>query len=317
LPLDEAAMPRLKLSALAAVACAAVAVDVGPAAAQPFAPTSVFNAPLAATARVAPDSRPLVANLVRQVSTYGTWINTWQYSVPVYTVPSTQPTVHVTLDGDMPTLQADFDAVPIPPGAKPAPGTDAHLTVYQPSRNALWDFWKLARKPDGWHARWGGKMTGVATSPGYWRNSFGATATSLALLGGLMRIGELRGGSIRHALAIALPETKAGSWVWPAQRTDGQSTAPDAIPEGTRLRLDPSVDVAALGLPAPARAMALAAQRYGIVVRDRSDSVAFYAEDPGQYASNPYPSIFGGQTPAQVLARFPWSHLQVVAPPTS
>jgi hypothetical protein len=63
--------------------------------------------------------------------------------------------------------------------------------------------------------------------------------------------------------------------------------------------------------------MALAAQRYGIVVRDRSGSVSFYGEDPGQYATNPYPTIFAGKTPAQLLANFPWAKLQVTAPPAS
>jgi hypothetical protein len=310
-------MPRRAPIALVAIALVLGLIAAGPAAARPFAPTSVWNAAVPADAPRAATSSKLVGNLLRQVSTYGSWINTWQYSVPVYTVPAGQPAVHVTLDVAMPELQADFDAVPLPPGAKPAPGTDAHLTVYEPATDTLWDFWKLVHRADGWHARWGGKLTGVSRSPGYWPNGFGATATSLPLLGGLMRASELQAGRIDHALALGLPETKAQTWVWPAQRTDGTSTAADAIPEGTRLRLDPTLDVAALGLPPVTQAMALAAQRYGVVVRDVSGSVSFYGEDPGALPSNPYTSIFGGHDPAQLLARFPWSRLQVLAPPAA
>jgi hypothetical protein len=154
-------------------------------------------------------------------------------------------------------------------------------------------------------------MANASSNPGYFPAPLGATGSSLPLLGGLIRIAELRAGYIDHALAIAIPNVKAGSFVWPAQRTDGNTNSPTAIPEGTRLRLDPTLDVNALGLPAAARTIALAAQRYGIVVRDVSGAVTFYAEDPTPTGSNPYPALFGNRYPDQLLARFPWSRLQV------
>lgn len=309
-------MPRFPLVPLlmsvALLACTAPA-----ASARPFAATSVWNTLTPSTAPIASDSQALVAELGRQVGDHGSWINTWQYSVPLYKVAAEQPKVHVTLDVAMPELQADFDAVPIPAGAKAAAGTDQHMTVWQPATDTLWDFWKMAQAADGWHARWGGKLTGVSWSKDYWTNGFGATATGLPLLGGLIRPDELKAGRIDHALAIGLPEAKAGVWSWPAQRTDGLSTAADAIPEGTRFRLDPSLDVAALNLPPVTRMIARAAQRYGIIVRDVSGSVSFYAEDPVAMASNPYPALFGGKDPAQLLASFPWARLQVLRPPSA
>jgi hypothetical protein len=42
--------------------------------------------------------------------------------------------------------------------------------------------------------------------------------------------------------------------------------------------------------------------------------VSLYAEDPTPTGSNPYPSWFGGQSPAQVMQRFPWSRLEALAP---
>lgn len=306
---------RLLLLLLSSTAAALVAAV--PAAALPFAPSSVWNAPLSASAALSASSAPLVSELQRQVTTYGAWINTWQYSTPVYTVAATQPAVRVQLDTSYAALQNDFAAVPLPPDARPALGTDAHLTVYQPSSDTLWEFWKLAKLTDGWHARWGGKMTGVSANPGYFNAPLGATATSLPLLGGLMRISELQSGHIDHALSLAIPVVKAKEFVWPAQRTDGSSTLADAIPAGTRFRLDPNLDVATLGLPPVAYQMALAAQRYGIIVRDGAGAVTFYGEDAYPTATNPYPTLFQGKYPNQVLAKFPWSRLQVVATPTT
>jgi hypothetical protein len=285
-----------------------------------FAPTSFWNAPLPANAPRDAGSDRLVESLSAEVQkemagNYGPWINFDQYSVPVYTVGPDVPTVRVTVDIYAPALQRDFEAVPIPAAARAAAGSDAHLTVYQPSTDTLWEFWLARREADGWHARWGGKMTSVSTNPGYFPDPYGATATSLPLLGGLMTIKELEAGRIDHALALAVPNTAAGTFAWPAQRGDGRTTGPDGIPQGTHLRIDPDLDLARLNLSPLVLTMARAAQRYGIVVRDTAGCVVFYAEDPvGAPGRNPYDGIFGGQYPNHLLRTFPWQHLQVVAP---
>ena len=50
-------------------------------------------------------------------------------------------------------------------------------------------------------------------------------------------------------VSVSVVETVAGVQVPPANRNDGSSTSDDAIPEGTRFRLDPTIDVTSLGLP--------------------------------------------------------------------
>jgi hypothetical protein len=135
------------------------------------------------------------------------------------------------------------------------------------------------------------------------------------MLGGLMRIGELQAGRIDHALAIAIPRARARVWSWPAQRTDGKVAAATAIPLGTRFRIDPRVDLDRLPMSPLVRAMARAAQRYGIVVRDSGSNVAFYAEDPGPIGKDPYGGergLFGGRYPSALLREFPWRHLQAL-----
>ena len=279
----------------------------------PFAPTSFWNAPLAASAPLDQRSSTWVAELRRQLATTNPWINTTTYSTPVYTVPAGQPTVRVTLDTTAAPLQQAFERVPIPAGAKPAAGSDAHMVVWQPATDTMWELWLASQKADGWHARWGGRMTGVSTNPGYFtapNPGWGATATSLPLLGGLMRTAELQAGRIDHALAFAIPHTKLWkSWSWPAQRSDGDTDSADAIAEGARFRLPADLDIDALKLPPVTAAIARAVQRYGMVLRDKSGAVSFYAEAPT--GADPYPALFKTY-PNLLFAKFPWDRLQAL-----
>jgi hypothetical protein len=291
----------------------------------PFAANSIWNASLAANAPLAPDSSVLVKELEQQISSYGTWINTDSYSTPIYTVPKSQPRVPVTLDvsgyASATELASAFHAgVPIPPTARPAPGTDADMVVWQPSTDTMWELWNARRVGATWHARWGGRMDDVSENPGYFTDppDWGTTATSLALLGGTIRISDLRAGHIDHALAISIPHARRGVVAWPAQRTDGDLDSPDAIPEGTRFRLDPSLNLNQLNLPPLTRMIAQAAQRYGLFVRDQSGAVAFYGEQVTQPGPNPYTGpggVFGNLGPEQVTAAFPWKYLEVVNAP--
>ncbi len=285
----------------------------------PFSPKSFWNAPLSADAPIQARSRAYVDELLRQVKDYHPWFNTTSYSIPVYVVSADEATQHVTLDTWGPDLQQAFDAVPIPRNAIAAAGTDESMTVWQPSTNRLWDFWLMHKSKGGWHARWGGEMDNVSSNPGYFdhsaqTNNWGATATGLPLLGGLVTFADLRRGYISHALAMALVETQRADWSWPAQRTDGNtfSAGITPIPEGMRFRLDPSLNIGSLHLPPIDRMLAQAAQKYGIVIRDKAGAVVFYGQDPVTEPSNTWAAAFGNQYPNNVLALFPWGHLEAL-----
>jgi hypothetical protein len=257
----------------------------------------------------------------------GPAINTTSWSIPVYTVPADQPTVKVTLENTLRTaggasLQSAWDAVPLPADARPATGTDKHLVVWQPSTDRLWEFWHLEQTGEGWQAAWGGAIQNASSASGAYgpeawpgaKTDWGASASSLSIAGGLITLEDLEMGQINHALAIAIPNPSA-VYASPAQRTDGWSTEPTSLPEGAHLRLDPNLDLAALHLPRFTLMMAEAAQRYGIVVRDSAANVAFYAQDPTPTGTNPYYGVHGyyeGKSPQQLLAVFPWSHLQLL-----
>jgi hypothetical protein len=291
---------------------------------RPFSPTSFWNTELAPTAALSPASSELVNDLVVQERTWGAWMNTTSYSTPVYVVPAGQGTVRVQIDHapspNVEALQQEMENVPIPSGAKPAAGSDGRMVVWQPSTNTMWELWQARYEslwfPRGWHASWGAKISSVSQVSGVNPPPFGATASGLALAGGLITLHDIQQGEIDHVLALGVPRTRAGVFVAPADRTDGKYSGPYAIPEGTRYRLDPRVDVDALGLSPVATMIAHAAQRYGMVVRDGSDLVTFYGEDPTPTGSNPWGGWFGGKSPADMLAGFPWDRLQAL-PPTA
>jgi hypothetical protein len=304
--------------------------------ARPFAPGSFWNARLAPDAPLDPRSAALVLELGRQVRTHGPWINTVRHSTPVYVVGKRRRRVRVRVDApsalftgaaDAAAVRRQLRSVPIPRRARGAAGVNRHIVVWQPSTDTAWELWNAHRVPAepcawhrhglrGWHAAWGAQIAGVSGTDGAGMAPGGATASGLPLLGGLVRLGEWRAGRIDHALAMAIPDIQRGGWVWPATRTDGRHVAPNAIPMGTRFRLDPAVDVERLDMPPAGKALARAAQEYGIVVRDHADeAVVFYGEDPTRFGPDPYPALFSGMSPGGVLANFPWGRLQVLAPP--
>jgi hypothetical protein len=295
-----------------------------------FSPTSFWNKSPAYDARLDPGSAGLMAAFDKEVNREltagnGPWINTTRYSVPIYTVGASQPTVRVQLNSDFPAeaLRAAFAQVPLPPGAYPSGGTDGHLVVWQPASDRLWEFWRFVRAPAGPQASWGGAIGEVSADPGAygpeaWEGatpSWGASASSLSIAGGLIRLEDLQRGEINHALAISIPGVRAGVYSSPAQRTDGKSTSPLSLPEGAHMRLDPDLDLDTLQMPPITRLIAEAAQRYGIFVRDGGSVVHFIAQDPVTVSKDPYTGLSGyfeGKSPRQLLASFPWSHLQLL-----
>jgi hypothetical protein len=189
-----------------------------------------------------------------------------------------------------------------------------------------------AATPGEWHATYGGFVPSVSTSPGYYHDvsdgsgklieqwGWGAAATGMPLAGGLITKRDVERGRIDHALSLGLVNSpassiiRAGAFAFPAQRSDGKSTAPDSIPEGARFMLDPALDLDALHLSRLTRMLADAAQRYGIVVHDGSLGTVIYAEDPSPYVgrgeANFYSPLIGSNS-TRAMQDFPWSALRV------
>jgi hypothetical protein len=303
----------------------------------PFAANSFWNTPLPATTPVDPNTSNYINWIQQDLSQYSGNgdINTAEYTPPIYTVPSGLGTVQFKFNdcqgkGSTPTdLMSQISAVPVPSYAQPSAGTDQEMVIYQPSTDTLWETWGTQRRSDGWYACWGGKISGVSTSSGIFPPYFGVTASGLAMLGGTIRASELQTGVINHVVGLSIIRTGSrnvgsssndtsfsNSFVWPADRYDGYSNDTNAPVEGTRFRLDPSINVDALNITPTAKAIAHAAQNYGLVLWDTSGVVGFRAENSiaftGQGQPNPYNAIFGSTPSYQQLAGFPWSKLQVL-----
>lgn len=299
-----------------------------------FGPSSAWRQDIS-TAPLNANSAAMVKNLTGQVAKYYGGIaaaNIAQYNTSVYTVSGDTARVNVNWDNCQKKNYTpkgllgeggQFTAVPIPDNAVPATGNDAQLTIYSPDTDQLWEFWKAKRVNGAWQACWGGRIDNVSTSYGYFLNGFGASASGLAVSGGAVGIAEAQAGQIDHAMSLAIPDI--GHWKtfsWPAQRSDGNTIAADAIPTGTRLRLDPSVNVDALKLHPLAKMIAKAAQKYGFVVTDKSGAVAVSFESGAAVKAdtgvNPWdqlrkPSATAAATPTYlIMQNFPWDRMQVL-----
>jgi hypothetical protein len=297
-------------------------------------PASFWRRPVPGDAALDRSSSAIVSHLVRdvkadQAARRGPWIDTHKCAPPIYRVPAGQPETRVTLKDAgaswAASLQSAFDRVPLPRDPQPSRCSDASLLVWQPSSDRYFEFWHLRREGGSWRADWGGATRHASRNPGYFgpgdwpgaQSSWGASATSTLVAGGLVKLDELRAGHIDHALAISIPQTRSGQWTWPAQRTDNATgdTAADSIPSGSHFRLDPKLDVSKLQLPPLTRMLARAAQRYGVYVTERTNyMVGLGVESPAPYGGrgNPYDRYLGGRSPNAILDAFPWDKLQLL-----
>jgi hypothetical protein len=187
-----------------------------------------------------------------------------------------------------------------------------------------------------WMAAWGGRLVGVTgEGAGYWTDcwwagcgyqadtsadpdawgrpdsqardhSWGATATSLSLLGTQVSLDECRDGVISHAVGIEVPDAHPGAW-WPAQRGDGGNSSL-VVTEGMRLTFGPDA-VKPAGLTKVGSALWDAARRYGLIVDDKTSSSLNFRVEPGCEKT----AWWGGVAAYDQLRGFPWGDLRVIA----
>jgi hypothetical protein len=126
---------------------------------------------------------------------------------------------------------------------------------------------------------------------------------------------EMRRGRINHALHFSIPDVRAGEPVCPATHNDGKNTNPLALPEGTHMQLDPSLDLATLPLAPWEKTIARALQKYGMYLRDGGGTLAISAENPINRAPDPWIPLFGRWSNAAFFSpSFPWASMRILAP---
>ncbi len=123
-----------------------------------------------------------------------------------------------------------------------------------------------------------------------------------------------------------MPNVGPAPNVYPSNATVGYPSN-TGLPLGTWVRLDPTVNVAGLGLPPFDTMVAVALQRYGMFLRDNGSTLRIIGTDQMNQGGNavdwpavgvPLPIPLPSGVPyAQALSsKFPWSKLQVLQPPS-
>jgi hypothetical protein len=299
----------------------------GSAAWRPFADTSPWNTPIAANASVDPDSAALITDFSTIPGQTAIWINIQDYSVPVYWIDSTATanvTVTASLGGTGFRTGAASDSVaggmglaPIPAGALPAAGTDRHLAIVDKLARIEWGFWDATMSGAGWTAGQASTMdlAGSGVRPpernNPWWAGHGPRACGYPLIAGLITKEDIGTGSIEHALVIAYPHIRSRYYTPPAstaQGTTSDALATRGIPCGGRIQLDPTLDVAALGLSPTPRMIVVALQRYGAFVGDYSGAVSLYA-DSSPDAQALWDTLY---LPSDALSAIPLSRFRVL-----
>ena len=116
---------------------------------------------------------------------------------------------------------------------------------------ARWDLRSIAGRPDSWTS---------------------ADAAGLPIFPGLVRRDEALAGEIDHAIRVTFESTR-DAWVHPASHCAGDTANPNAPAMGTRLRLKAGYGLG--GFSGPARAIAEALKRYGMIVADNGSNWYF------------------------------------------
>jgi hypothetical protein len=200
------------------------------------------------------------------------------YGIPFVVVPATQAPVPITFDayGD----ESDPGPYPIPLNA-PVEGDgtgDSHVLVLQQETCQLYELFVGRQIGPGWTANSGARfdmLTG-APRPIGWTS---ADAAGLPILPGLVRYDEVAAGHIDHAIRITFSQTQNG-FIAPASHSASSRNDPTLPAMGMRLRLNAAFDVNTL--TGQARVIAVAMQRYGVIVADNGSNWYFQgAPDAG------------------------------------
>ncbi|HEY6570849.1 MAG TPA: hypothetical protein VIZ22_11180 [Candidatus Limnocylindrales bacterium] len=200
------------------------------------------------------------------------------YGIPYQVVDGSATKRNVVFDYDD---ESDAGPYPIPAFPLIEDGSDAHMLLVDRDDCKLYELFAARQSSSGtWHAGSGAiwDMDTNALRPDGWTS---ADAAGLPILPGLVRWDEVASGEITHALRFTAPQTR-NQYIYPARHEAGSAGA-SLPPMGMRVRLkdNASVNNMIAGLSDDARVIAIALQRYGMILADNGS--AWYisgASDP-------------------------------------
>ncbi len=272
-------------------------------------PESSFTSRLPADIAVSPGSDAYSALLRKVISEDGSALSLRTFTVPIYLVDESTPLHDVSLTAEWSPASVIYD-VPIPDGALADPEDDGNIAIIDRTRRCEWDIWQAKSSDTGWRASWANAIS--LDGNGVFPHGMSSRGSGFALTQGLIWPEEIQRGRIDHALIFSYPFTSSAGSVGEASETDGWSDRPDALPEGARLRLDPSLDVTSLGLPDWLATIAVAMQEYGLVLVDDGGGVQLYGVHSWSSVEDPWSEVLETGAEYVLLDDLPWDRVEVL-----
>lgn len=174
--------------------------------------------------------------------------------------------------------ESDRGPFPVPSWAPVEGGRgsdgDRHVLVVDRSRCTLYELYRAFFSRRGgvhWNADSGASwdLRSTALRPDSWTS---ADAAGLPIFPGLVRYEEAAAGHVDHAIRVTFESTR-DAWVHPASHCAGDTLAAAAPAMGTRLRLKASYGLGRFS--GPARTIAVALKRHGLIVADNGSNWFF------------------------------------------
>ncbi|HEX2087540.1 MAG TPA: hypothetical protein VHF89_17785 [Solirubrobacteraceae bacterium] len=246
-----------------------------PACWRPYSPSSPFNKKLPPNPRLASNSNTLVNTVVNYgplshmtANNAGTELD-WGH--PIFWSKPTDPVFTIHCLEQWGKCDIEGKQIRIPDEARPAGGSDGHMTVVDQATGMEYDMWQVKSKPKG-----GGVLTtswgGMTSIDGDGLGS-DAVAAQFGTAAGKIRAEELEAGRINHALFLVV-KCDSGKWVYPATKAGGSCAGIGlptdvAPPMGAHFMLDMSPqEIAALNAPQWKKTILTAMAEYGMFVGD-------------------------------------------------
>jgi hypothetical protein len=275
---------------------------------RPFADTSPFNSLILDNPVLDPRSDRIVDMLTSEVVA-----DLYEFGIAIYEVDSSITPVAVDCTKRWGRCPLETGLHRIPEYAEPAPGNDGTLVVIDWQEHRTVEMWQPTPEADGsWTTSWGTTTpidgSGVPTVFG--------NGAGISHLAGVIRVEEIEQGIIDHALVFSTSEPCLDEFRYPATKTDGSATSNSCIPEGARIRLNPTIDLNTLRLTPGERIIAEALQGYGAYAVDTGGTaMAFYFEIADDATAASPGSVYtdaGLTRDYSPLRTIPWDELQVL-----
>lgn len=298
--------------------------------AHPYSRNSFYNIPVPANPALDPNSAAINAAVFAPGATSTTGltlhlISVWQsFGIPMYT--STPGQARLPVSGGISWGNAP-KTIPWSSAWAANSGSDAKVNIFDVDNHLCYEFDGFAVSSSGALSATYGVVhdytnDGSAVDPTTGSGP-GPLGSGLDQLGGVIRIAELRAGAIEHALTF-LQSNPMGPYNstnhrYPATNTDGSRTLANGLIEGSRIQLDPSINLASLStLSAIERMVGTALQKYGGYVSDNGGNnnmaAGFYFEKPISSADISFYNSIGLKQDWQPLDNIPRTSIRVLDP---